>query len=342
MQAYGSDRVRQGKGEQWILFCPRPKNWTPRTPKTHTSAEHPGIAILWDDKYFEVVSASPSGTGVRYVLEPWRENHAIRITDVYDEASETARVADHQDVLRRTTHRKTANLLGVLTGHLPAGVQEKLGSELGILPVRLTQLSLILSVAIVAAIAYAASGRILARQPIPPWMLIAGYLGPEAAVRFLIVWTQNRPIGSTIGWLGYSLYYLLSPNKQGMVKPMVVREPPPKLQRDLPVEQIVVESVSVREPLLTLLSPDDQNELAQRYGYNYRRLSRNVALLILFFALAGAVSSFFKLPRVSAFVSLLVAAGIAAEQLLRLSAFSRGPAGSVLGILARPFVRKLL
>jgi len=66
---------------------------------------------------------------------------------------------------------------------------------------------------------------------------------------------------------------------------------------------------------------------------------RSVLLLL---ACAGAISSFASLPRFSALVSLVVAAGIGIEQVVRLSAFRRGPAGSILGALVRPFARKLL
>ncbi len=38
MQAYGSDRVRPGDGEQRILLSRIPKRWTPRAVKTLTSA----------------------------------------------------------------------------------------------------------------------------------------------------------------------------------------------------------------------------------------------------------------------------------------------------------------
>ena len=91
MQAYGSDRLRQD-GERWILASHLDKGWTARVEKTLTTAEFPGTAILWDDRYFEVVGSEPLPPGgVRYVLEPWREQHAMRLTDRYDEPSERAR-----------------------------------------------------------------------------------------------------------------------------------------------------------------------------------------------------------------------------------------------------------
>src|SRR5258706_9014327 len=77
MQAYGSDRVRSEDGERVVLLSRIPKAWTPRAPKTLTTAEFPGTAVLWEERYFEVLSAEalPQG-GVRYVLGPWQEMHA--------------------------------------------------------------------------------------------------------------------------------------------------------------------------------------------------------------------------------------------------------------------------
>ena len=95
MQPYGADRVRTSGGRV-ILHSRISKGWTPRTPKTPTHAEFPGSAVLWDDEYFEVVAAEllPAG-GVRYVLEPWRDNHTIRSFEHYSEESEARLQKDY-------------------------------------------------------------------------------------------------------------------------------------------------------------------------------------------------------------------------------------------------------
>jgi hypothetical protein len=94
----------------------------------------------------------------------------------------------------------------------------------------------------------------------------------------------------------------------------------------------------MREPLLTLLSASEQQRLAERWGYDYRRYSASIAIGILLFCAMGIASSIYR----SAVVALFVACLIAAEQVYRLAALRRGPAGSVFGVLVRPFVRKLL
>jgi hypothetical protein len=142
MQAYGSDRVRPGDGEQFVLLSRIPKRWTPRAVKTLTSAEFPGTAVLWEEQYFEVVDAEalPQG-GVRYVLEPWREMHVMRTTDRYDEGSEAERVIEYRAQLSRESKRKSAKVMAIFLGHLPHIVQEEIGRELGILPTRFTIVS---------------------------------------------------------------------------------------------------------------------------------------------------------------------------------------------------------
>src|SRR5687767_9634409 len=130
MQPIGADKVRRGRGEQWILLSPRSKGWVARTPATMMTRNRPGTAVLCDDRYYEVVSASVADGGIRYVLEPWREEDVMRVVDGYDAATEAAREADHEVLTSRERGRLTANLLGVLTGHLPGPVQERMGNEL--------------------------------------------------------------------------------------------------------------------------------------------------------------------------------------------------------------------
>src|SRR5207302_1266202 len=90
--------------------------------------------------------------------------------------------------------------------------------------------------------------------------------------------------------------------------------------------------------LVPLLSPADQARVAARFGYDYRHQSSLIAILILFFAAIGVATSLHR----GAVISLIAATVIAAEQIYRLAILRSRPAGSILGIAARPFVRKLL
>jgi hypothetical protein len=340
MQAYGSDRVREADGERLILLSRIPKAWMPRAPKTLTAAEFPGTAILWEERYFEVISADalPQG-GVRYVLEPWREMHAMRTVDHYDDAHEAARLAEYRAQLARETKRKSANALALLAGHLPAGVQEELGRELGIVATRLTILSALgIYALIVALVMWIVSG-IMAGTPRPlPVYIVTGYLFIETSLRFGIAWLTGRPAGSAIGVAGYVLYYYTVADRTRAVSPYAREKGMVVTITDTPAERVVTDKLLMREALVTLLSPADQARVAARFGYDYRHQSSIVAMLILFFSAIGVATSLHR----GAVISLIAASVIAAEQLYRLAILRSRPAGSILGIAARPFVRKLL
>jgi len=107
---------------------------------------------------------------------------------------------------------------------------------------------------------------------------------------------------------------------------------------ETPPDREVTDALLMREALVTLLSPADQARVAERFGYDYRHQSSLIAILILFFAAIGIATSLHR----GAVISMIAASVIAAEQIYRLAILRSRPAGSILGIAARPFVRKLL
>ena len=337
MQAFGSDRIRRVDGEQITLVSRLSKGWTPRVEKTFTSAEFPGTAVQWEEKYFEVVIAEalPQG-GVRYVLVPWLDQQVMRFVDRYDAETEAARIEENRKLIRREKARISANLLGMLTGHLPAVVQNEMGREIGILPARLTFASILLTLFVIGLLVLYCVKQIMMHEPLPLAAAIpAGYLGIENTFRFLVNWTQSRPIGSTVGFIAYSLFYLVTrrgPSPFAEEKGWKV-----KIAESTP-EVATRDAYRVRAAFVTLLSPGDQARVAERFGYDYRRNSMRVAVVILVFALIGIFSSY----RSAKWIVLAIAALIAIEQIARMVSLRRGPAGSVFGLVVRPFMRKLL
>jgi hypothetical protein len=340
MHAYGSDRVREADGDRLVLLSRIPKAWTPRAPKTLTAAEFPGTAVLWEERYFEVISADalPQG-GARYVLEPWREMHAMRTIDHYDDAHEAQRLADHRAQLARETKRKSANALAFLAGHLPAGVQEELGRDLGIVATRLTILSALgVYALVIALVMWIVSGMMAGTPRSLPIYIVTFYLFVETSLRFGIAWLIGRPAGSAIGVAGYLVYYYTVADRARAVSPYAREKGMVVTITDTPAERVITDALLMREALVTLLTPADQARVAARFGYDYRHQSSLIAMLILFFAAIGVATSLHR----GAVISLIAAAVIAAEQIYRLTILRTRPAGSILGIAARPFVRKLL
>ena len=335
MQSYGSDRVRETGGKV-ILHSRLAKGWTPRTPKTSTHSEFPGTAVLWDDQYFEVLSADPlPAGGVRYTLAPWQDEHTIRTFEAYSTESETRLQADHETAARQRRHSKLAQLSSMFLGHLPESVQNRLADDLGLFPARMTLMSVIPPLVLFGTCVWLyVDAKIEQRfSPVPTWLWFVTFLLLlDSAVRFLVAMSQNRGAGSVVGTLAYAVYCLVTGK----------RTAPPKLSLPVPDEIAQQDSVEWRSWMFTLLSPQEQQALAQRYDYDYRKDAYTVAGAILAVGVIGILTSVSKLDRFSGLTSLFVGALIALEQALRLLAFKRGPAGSLFAALVRPFLKDLI
>lgn len=347
MRAYGSDRFRIS-GDKVILHSRLGKGWTPRAPKTLTSAEFPGTAVYWDEQYYEVLAADllPAG-GVRYVLAPWRDEHAIRTFQPYDAISEARIAEDYARAMRQRRHSALARVAAMFLGHLPSHVQMHLANELGLFPHRLTLWSIVPVIVATGAVVYIGVDTYMRSvpNPIPDWAIIlTAFMLAESAFRYLVAMTQLRAMGSIPGTVVYLLYWLLHPNRARLVSPFVSAKGegiamaiPPSAE----VEQR--DMLEMRAALLTLLSPAEQALLAERFGFDYRKHAYGITWSILVCAALGVVSMLPKASSsISALVSLLCAGLVVLEQTMRLFALKRGPAGSVFGALVRPFARDLL
>ncbi|HKO58590.1 MAG TPA: hypothetical protein VJ276_22175 [Thermoanaerobaculia bacterium] len=336
MRPYGSDRLRVD-GDRLVISSRIPKGWQARIGRTLTSPEHPGTAVLWEGECYEVLQAEPLPIGWRYTLALWESAHAIRVSDRYDEESEAERVAEHQRELLRERRRRTANLLALFTGHLPAAMQNHLGSELGILPARLTLISTITDFLIVAAaVLYSVHLRMTFRI-VPSWAFLAVfYFGIQLTVRIAIAALQNRPIGTVFGLIAYAFV------PKAAVDPMKGNAVP---ITDATEDQALQDLVVLRAPLLTLLSEREQVRIARRFDYDYTRHASNVAAVLLMLAILGSVTSWNTLHdevRLTAVASFLTAIAVAVEQVCRLVILRQHPVGSILAVLVRPLVKRLI
>jgi hypothetical protein len=153
---------------------------------------------------------------------------------------------------------------------------------------------------------------------------------------------QGRPIGTLVGTLLYEAWR--------RAKALALDQPLPKGRAiwdvDSDATQDVLDRYHVLEPFAGLLPVDDQVRLAERFDFDGIRWGRVEAifLIVMFGPLAltsvlGALSVFeaADVPRIVVF------GGIALEQIVRLRKLAAGRlAPSVLGVLVRPFARKLL
>lgn len=319
-----------------VLYSRISKGWTSGTRVC------PGTAVQWEDQCFEVMSAEllPAG-GVRYVLAPWSESNTMRIFSIYDEASENRLRADYELAQRQRKHSLLARLAGVVLGHLPSHVQNHFANELGVFPARMTMLSVVPSMVLFGTCIYLFSDATIAHRssPVPIWLFLFAWLMlADSAVRFFVAMSQNRGMGSIPGTIVYALYRL------------VARTPEPwKVSSSFTLpsspEVAAHDSLEMRDAFLTLLRPEEQLLIAERFGWNHRRYAARVAWVILTCAAIGAASmapKFLREGGLSPLLSLLSAAAVGFEQIVRLLALRRGPAGSVFGVFVRPFARDLL
>jgi hypothetical protein len=184
-------------------------------------------------------------------------------------------------------------------------------------------------------------------SPIPVWLwALAILLVFESAVRFLVAMLQNRGMGSFFGCIAYVIVYYLAPRQKELPSPFTEYGDAAFYMVPPSDDVALRDSLTVRGPLLTLLTLAEQRRLADRFGFDYRQHSAfALTWSILAITLLGVISSILKLGSgrgATAFISLIAAGGLALEQILRLIALERGPAGSVLGIFVRPFMRRLL
>jgi hypothetical protein len=348
MLAHGGDRVRTAGGKI-ILHSAISKGWTPRREKTNVHAEFPGTAVLWDDQYFEVIRAELLQLGgVRYVLEPWRDDHVIRVFDRYDDETEAKRLEDFRTAHAQQKKSTGARFAGIVLGHFPRHVQEYLQNELGVMPARMTIVSCIPSVIFVGICAWLTAEARLAREGPPVsifiWLLAYALL-LESGIRFLTAMLQNRGVGSLLGTFAYIAFWYLTPARKTWPSPFDPGRGN-KLFTLPPTDDVALrDTIEMRSAWMTLLTPAEQQQLADRYGYDYRKHAFGLTWVILVCSTFGAVSSAVKVAdsgSLSALSSLIVAGALAIEQVRRLIVLQRGPAGSFLGALVRPFLRDLL
>lgn len=348
MQPYGSDRFRLAGGKV-ILHSAIPKGWTPRTPKSQTHSEFPGTAVVWDEATYEVLEAVPlQGGGVRYVLVPWRDDHTIRQHERYDAESEAQRLADHERAQRQRKASAVSRWNGILLGHLPNPVQVHLQNELGVSPNRMTLLSCIPPVVFLGIVVYFAVGGILGgrKSPLPLWTApLAAFLAFESFIRFFVAMTQPRGMGSVLGSALYILYWFLAPNRARLASPFTEKGHSTTFMIPPDEETARRDALEMRGPFLTLLTPAEQQRLHETHGFDYKRHAFGVAWVILIGAALGATTSYLEVTQegsASALISLFVALAVVVEQVLRLMTLPKRPAGSVFGVVVRPFVRNLL
>jgi hypothetical protein len=344
LSPFGADRVEAGAGDETLLVCPVSKDsWTPRLEKTLTKAAFPGTAVEWGGRLFEVRRADPLPEGgMRYALTPWEEGHAIRRLERYDEDSERGRGRAREDTASRIRRRRLSILLAPLAGLLPGAVQTDMESEYGAPAIAMT-ISSALPLFIVGLLGV--FQRLLdglgGGLGLPGWMTppgpLAVYLLGESALRLGSAIAMGEPMGSFPVVVAYAAW-------------REAREPgrePGEAASPSDAAREAYDRFRLIEPLLSLLSPSEQETLADRFRFEPVRWGKLTAKILFLVAGSNFAVAIINLAagafNPSDLFWLLAGGFLSYEQLRRLHRLSaRRPAGSILGALVRPLARPLL
>jgi hypothetical protein len=343
-RALGADRIDDRDGEEVVLLCPVSKTWQGRTQRTTVRAAHPGTAVAWQERIYEVRVAEPlPDGGARYRLAPWEEGQTIRRFERYDEDSERGRAAARVDAETGARKRRLSILLAPLAGLLPGTVQKAMESEFGAPATGMTvssalPLFVIGFLGMFGHILGMAGGTLAWPGWVAPPLPIALYLFGESALRLASAIAGGEPMGSFPVVVAHAAW------KEARGEGTAHSTAPPS-EKDR--EQSLRDRYSVLEPLLSLLPTPSQRVLEVRYGFDAARWGRITAGVLL---AVGALNAIASLAVIAAGrgdlldgIGLVVGGFLAAEQLHRLRVLSRGePAGSVLGALIRPMAAPLL
>ncbi|MGK2859144.1 MAG: hypothetical protein ACSLFQ_18240 [Thermoanaerobaculia bacterium] len=350
--AYGRDRLESLAGGRVRIVSPEPKGWRAARPATRTTAEFPGTAVAWDGVLWEVVSSEErSGANSRYVLAPWQDGHAIRLTVDYCAESEAALAESRRQSAARNRMSAGIFVMGLFAGQLPAHVQKQIESEYGFIASRMTLLSLLPELLLAGTAAAGLPIDDLPGPKWPAWVLALGIFAlADVVVRSWYCLTRHQPLGSIPGILLWYVAIAFLPGVRRFDREASRKDASGRASKSsrLPTDFERERDVyALREPFVALLPARDQEQIAATFGFDPIAWGKRTALTIAIVAGTGVGSSVMTIADGASdggtWASLVVASFLLAEQLVRFLALSRGnAASSVLGALARPYCLVLL
>jgi hypothetical protein len=344
-RAIGADHVEETDEGELLLICPLSKGWNARTARTPVRPAHPGATVAWEDRLFEVLAADerPDG-GVWYRLAPWEDGQAIRRFERYDEEAERGRAAALRDLAAGARKRMWSIALAPLAGLLPGSVQKKMEYEFGAPSLAMTITSALpLFVAGFLGMFRHLLGVAGGALDWPAWLApplpVALYLFGESALRLASAIAAGEPMGSLPVAVAYAAWK--EARGESAAEKLASKD-----AADMDLAQAVHDRYRVLEPLLSLLPPEQQKDLAGRFGFDAVRWGRITAWVLLLVGALNAIAALGMLAsargNIVDFLGFLVGLLLAAEQIPRLGRLARGePAGSVLGALVRPLAAPL-
>jgi len=211
-RALGEDRIEDASESEILLVCPISKGWGGRTARTAVRAAHPGTAVGWEDRIYEVLAAEPRSDGtMRYRLAPWEEAQAIRSFERYDAEAERTRSVAREDLAAGIRKRRWSIVLAPFAGLLPGSVQKGMERDFGAPALAMT-ISSALPLFVVGFLGLfrnlleVAGGQLGWPAWVAPPGPIAMYLFAESALRLASTIAGGEPMGSLPFVLAYTAW----------------------------------------------------------------------------------------------------------------------------------------
>jgi len=211
-RALGEDRIEDASESEILLVCPISKGWGGRTARTAVRAAHPGTAVGWEDRIYEVLAAEPRSDGtMRYRLAPWEEAQAIRSFERYDAEAERTRSVAREDLAAGIRKRRWSIVLAPFAGLLPGSVQKGMERDFGAPALAMT-ISSALPLFVVGFLGLfrnlleVAGGQLGWPTWVAPSASIAMYLFVESALRLASAIAGGEPMGSLPFVLAYTAW----------------------------------------------------------------------------------------------------------------------------------------
>jgi hypothetical protein len=195
-----------GEGvELWIYSVVAKPDWRARVKGTLTRAEHPGSAIKYHDKIYELVSAEETvqgGFNHRYGLRAWDSAFAIRTLAAYTPQAEAAVQARQREEVQKADFRLRVLWLFPFAGLAPASIQDRWELETGLSMAWVSAGSAFFFLLVALALRELTEGT----RAYP----LAIYLAGESFFRLLASATFHRPCGALWVVLPYRLWHALT------------------------------------------------------------------------------------------------------------------------------------
>ena len=193
------------------------EGWKYRPPRVPNRPAFPGTAVLFQERWYEIVALKRLGSRYVYELAPWEPSQTVRAPTELNAQTAQAATEAFRNKVRTEKAGTVATLLIPLVGLLPAEEQNRLESSLGIQPSIGTAISagvmVIWSISsLLLAFAFSQGMDMGALKDyaefclemIPLWI----YLFPESLAR-LATGIRGEPLGSFLVAGPYSLIQTL-------------------------------------------------------------------------------------------------------------------------------------